>query len=131
MLQKEKEIGGKLAAKAQRYKGKYSQKKDELARYKKEFASSMHEREQEIAHIREQVESSTKEFLSKGEKAAFLTRDLIIKLNALKKILKEEKRLANPKLITQGLKEASHITDKIYDNVRVYDLNGKLATIDL
>lgn len=72
-----------------------------------------------------------RDFLAKGEKAAFLTRDLIIKLNSLKKILREERRLGNHKLINLALKEAALITDKIYDHVRIYDVNGKLATIDL
>ena len=37
----------------------------------------------------------------------------------------------NFKLIGQAIKEVTAITDKIYDNVKVYDVSGKLATIDL
>ena len=84
-----------------------------------------------MAQIKEQLEVSMKEFISKGEKAAFLTRDLIYKINSLSKLLKEEKRLSNFKLIGQAIKEVTTITDKIYDNVKVYDVSGKLATIDL
>lgn len=72
-----------------------------------------------------------REFLSKGEKAAFLTRDLIYKINSLRKLFKEEKRLVNFKLIGQAIKEVTSITDKIYDNVKIYDVTGKLVTIDL
>ena len=42
-----------------------------------------------------------KELIQKGEKAAFLTRDLIIKLNLMSKIVKEEKKLSNPRLVSQ------------------------------
>jgi len=72
-----------------------------------------------------------KEFISKGEKAAFLTRDLIYKVSSLQKLVREERKLVNSKLISQAIKEVSAITDKIYENVRVYDVSGKLATIDL
>lgn len=72
-----------------------------------------------------------KEFISKGEKAAFLTRDLIYKINSLQKLVREEKKLVNSKLIAQSIKDVTAITDKIYENVRVYDVSGKLATIDL
>lgn len=72
-----------------------------------------------------------KEFISKGEKAAFLTRDLIYKVNSLQKLVREERKLVNSKLIAQAIKEVTAITDKIYENVRVYDVSGKLATIDL
>lgn len=71
-----------------------------------------------------------KDFLGKGEKSAFLTRDLIIKLNNLQRILKEEKRLTNGRLISTTVKELNQVSDKIYDNLRAYDVNGKLVTID-
>ena len=60
-----------------------------------------------------------------------MTRDLIYKINSLSKLIKEEKRLSNFKLIGQAIKEVTTITDKIYENVKVYDVSGKLATIDL
>lgn len=72
-----------------------------------------------------------KELIQKGEKAAFLTRDLIIKLNLMSKIVKEEKKLSNPRLVSQQIKEVIHLTDKVYENIRAFDVNGKLATIDL
>lgn len=50
--------------------------------------------------MKESIEESMKDFLKKGEKAAFLTRDLIIKNHGVKKLLKEEKKLTNQKLIT-------------------------------
>ena len=65
--------------------------------------------------MKESIEESMKDFLKKGEKAAFLTRDLIIKNHGVKKLLKEEKKLTNQKLITQGLKEMQKTTEKIYE----------------
>ena len=84
-----------------------------------------------MTSIKDQLDLSMREFLSKGEKAAFLTRDLIYKINSLRKLFKEEKRLVNFKLIGQAIKEVTSITDKIYDNVKIYDVTGKLVTIDL
>jgi hypothetical protein len=72
-----------------------------------------------------------KEFISKGEKAAFVTRDLIIKVNQLTKVMREEKKLVNPRLVGQSIKEVTNLTDKIYEYIKVFDVNGKLATIDL
>jgi len=72
-----------------------------------------------------------KECITKGEKAAFVTRDLIIKVNQLMKVMREEKKLANPRLVTQAIKEVTNLSDKIYEYIKVFDVNGKLATIDL
>ena len=82
-------------------------------------------------NIKTSMDHTMKAFLVKGEKAAFLTRDLIIKVNGLQKLMREEKRLTNGRLISQCMKELCAATEKIYDNIRVYDVNGKLATIDL
>jgi hypothetical protein len=41
----------------------------------------MEQRDQEVNEIRSQFETTMKEFIAKGEKAAFVTRDLIIKVN--------------------------------------------------
>ena len=106
-------------------------KKRELLQAKKDFEEIMDERNEEINTIKESIDLTMKEFLSKGEKAAFLTRDLIIKINQFSKLIKEEKRLSNIKLISQSIKDLTMVTNKIYDHVRVYDVNGKLATIDL
>lgn len=58
-------------------------KKEELQRAKREFEELLDDKNQEVREIKEQVDISMKDFLSKGEKAAFLTRDLIIKVNTL------------------------------------------------
>lgn len=71
-----------------------------------------------------------KEFFKKGEKAAFLTRDLSFKLNQLQKLLKEEKHLNNQKLIHRALIDVLLLGDKIFENIKVYDVTGKLSTID-
>jgi len=72
-----------------------------------------------------------KELIDKGERAAFLTRDLVIKINIMQKIVREEKKLSNPRLVSQQIKEVSQLTEKIYDNIKAFDVSGKLATIDL
>jgi hypothetical protein len=71
------------------------------------------------------------EMIFKGEKAAFVTRDLIIKINQLQKLMREEKKLSNPRLVGQAIKEVINLTDKIYDYIKIFDVNGKLATIDI
>jgi len=45
--------------------------------------------------------------------------------------MREEKKLSNPRLVGQSIKEVTNITDKIYEYITVFDVNGKLATIDL
>jgi hypothetical protein len=45
--------------------------------------------------------------------------------------MREEKKLSNPRLVGQSIKEVTNITDKIYEYIKVFDVNGKLATIDL
>jgi hypothetical protein len=72
-----------------------------------------------------------KELIDKGERAAFLTRDLVIKINIMQKIVREEKKLSNPRLVSQQIKEVTQLTEKIYDNIKAFDVSGKLATIDL
>jgi len=47
------------------------------------------------------------------------------------KVMREEKKLANPRLVTQAIKEVTNLSDKIYEYIKVFDVNGKLATIDL
>ena len=54
-----------------------------MIRAKAEFEDILNERNEEMAQIKEQLDLSMKEFISKGEKAAFLTRDLIYKINSL------------------------------------------------
>jgi hypothetical protein len=81
--------------------------------------------------LKGQFEQTIQDFISKGEKAAFVTRDLIIKVNILTKIMREEKKLTNPRLVGQSIKEVTNLTDKIYEYIKVFDVNGKLATIDL
>jgi len=98
---------------------------------KKQFEEIIEERNEEIASIKESVETTVKELIEKGEKAAFLTRDLIIKVNLMQKIVREEKKLSNPRLVGQSIKELAALTDKIYENIKAFDVNGKLATIDL
>ena len=52
-------------------------------------------------------------------------------LDYLMKVMREEKKLANPRLVTQAIKEVTNLSDKIYEYIKVFDVNGKLATIDL
>jgi hypothetical protein len=49
----------------------------------------------------------------------------------MQKLFKEEKKLTNPNLIAQSIKEITSITDKIYENIKAFDVHGKLVTIDL
>lgn len=46
-------------------------------------------------------------------------------------MIREEKKLVNPRLVSQAVKEVTNLTDKIYEYIKVFDVNGKLATIDL
>ena len=79
--------------------------------------------------VKQQFDNQMKAFIQKGEKSAFTTRDLLIKLNSLSKtIYSSEDR--NKQFLSQGFKEITVLTNKIYDNLRYYDLNQKLATID-
>ena len=131
MVSKEQTQISKVQIKCKSYKERLLVKKDELNRAKRDFEDILNERNEEVTSIKDQLDLSMREFLSKGEKAAFLTRDLIYKINSLRKLFKEEKRLVNFKLIGQAIKEVTSITDKIYDNVKIYDVTGKLVTIDL
>ena len=45
--------------------------------------------------------------------------------------MKQEKRLVNGRLLSTTVKELNQVSDKIYENLRAYDVNGKLVTIDL
>ena len=131
MVSREQETIQKVLAKAQRYREKYTLKKSEIAAVKRQYEEILDSKENEISEIRDQVEQTMKECIAKGEKAAFVTRDLIIKVNQLMKVMREEKKLANPRLVTQAIKEVTNLSDKIYEYIKVFDVNGKLATIDL
>lgn len=71
-----------------------------------------------------------KEFFKKGEKAAFLTRDLLFKNTQLQRLLREETSLRNQRLIMSTMNQVMQTADKIFQNIKVYDVNGQMTTID-
>jgi hypothetical protein len=48
----------------------------------------------------------------------------------MQKLLKEERQMTNHRMISQLILDAIMFSDKIFEYLRIYDVNGKFSSID-